>query len=278
MTPLEGALDLIARSLPVFPLQTAVPKTGGGFICACGKLSCTSPAKHPLGRIVPNGHKDASIDRAKVEHWFSCYPQANIGVATGSILVVDVDPRNGGNQSLYELEQAYGKLPPTWRALTGGGGQHIFFAPPAGKNVQCTVLADGIDLKASGGYIVAPPSLHISGNQYAWSPKYHPDAVPLAPFPQWLSRVTFEQAASSGPSTDWSAFAQTKHSAGNRNKTLAKFAGHLLRRNVDALVAFELLTSWNETHCTPPLDLQEVRKTIDSIAGRELRRRTCKNG
>jgi hypothetical protein len=47
----------------------------------------------------------------------------------------------------------------------------------------------------------------------------------------------------------------------------------LLRRHVDPLVALEFLTAWNAARCHPPLDTAEVARIVDSIAGRELKRR-----
>ena len=60
---------------------------------------------------------------------------------------------------------------------------------------------------------------------------------------------------------------------GRRNDTLARLAGHLLRRWVDPLVTLEFLLTWNAMRCRPPLDESEVFTIVNSIAGRELKRR-----
>src|SRR6266516_2444057 len=91
---LDAALGYAKLGLPVFPLWTAVPSiTGGGFICACGKLhKDRNAAKHPMARLAPNGFKDATTDEAKVRHFWSCAPNANIGIATSrEHAVLDVD-------------------------------------------------------------------------------------------------------------------------------------------------------------------------------------------
>ncbi len=154
---LEGALDLARRGLRVFPLHTAVALGDGRFVCACGHLKCNSPAKHPLPRLAPNGLRSASLSEAKVRHWWYVVPQANVGLVTGDVIVLDVDPRHGGDCSLEALERQHGELPPTWRALTGGGGLHIYFSPPAVDIPNSVgVLAPGLDVRGDGGYVVAP--------------------------------------------------------------------------------------------------------------------------
>jgi len=104
---------------------------------------------------------------------------------TGSesgLVVVDIDPRNGGNRG--ELERL-GDFPQTPTACTGGGGEHILLRHPGRKIKSKHGLGglSGIDQKGDGGYIVAPPSNHISGGAYSW--KIGPD-TPLAKIPGWL--------------------------------------------------------------------------------------------
>ncbi len=103
------------------------------------------------------------------------------------VVVLDVDPRNGGDEALAALETRHGPLPATWRVLTGGGGEHVFFRHPGNPvNNAKGRLGPGLDLKADGGYVVAPPSEHMSGQRYALSIDHHPDEVPLADAPDWL--------------------------------------------------------------------------------------------
>src|SRR5690606_37406831 len=73
----------------------------------------------------------------------------------------------------------------TWRARTGGGGQHIYFRYPAHlsiRNTQETIA--GIDVRAEGGFVIAPPSRHQNGKQYLWT--FSPFDTELAEAPQWL--------------------------------------------------------------------------------------------
>lgn len=274
MSCFESALDLACLGLPVFPLHSVVKMDKcDRYICTCGKLDCGSAGKHPLGRVAPNGFKGATTDKAKVSHWFTCYPDANVGLATGSIVVVDVDPRNGGDISLRQLERCHGELPHTWRSITGGGGEHIFFAPPAGSQISCIQLSEGIDLKAGGGYIVAPPSKHVSGRNYCWNVDYHPDTTPLAPLPAWIAELSKRRAGVSWSVQAWRGLIGNGVSEGERNTAIAAVSGHLLRHYVDPKVVLELLLAWNAGSCKPPLPHSEIVTIVDSIARRELARR-----
>jgi hypothetical protein len=161
-------------------------------VCSCRRAAdCTAPAKHPLARLVPRGLLDASTDPAVIRKWFTDEPAANLGVRTDRLVVLDIDPRHDGDGSLATLERDH-EFPPTWRVLTGGGGEHAIFKCPDGITVNSSnaqsnpLLGAGIDVRARGGYIVAPPSRHISGNVYTPSVDHHPDDVELAEAPAWL--------------------------------------------------------------------------------------------
>lgn len=271
---LAAALDYARMGIPVFPIWTALPLRGGAFVCGCGRIGCKSPAKHPIGSIVPRGLVDATTDEKLVHHFWTGFPNANIGGVTGTVVVVDVDPRHGGRVS--DLECRFGPMPPTWRAATGGGGEHIYFAS-TNNNIKNTagILANGIDTRGSGGYALLPPSLHVSGRRYEWQPGLSPAQVELAPLPPVIAAALTEdvRAGCVAPTADWRNLARADVAEGKRNASLARFAGHLLRKYVDPLIVMELLAAWNVVRCKPPLDPDELQTILDSIAGRELRRR-----
>ena len=206
-------------------------------------------------------------DAATLAQWFSRWPDANVGIVTGEIsnlIVLDVDPKHGGDDSLAELERRFSKLPETVEARTGGGGRHLYFAHPGGLLLNRAGLRQGIDLRGDGGYVVAPPSLHPSGQHYAWAPARSPDEVGLAPLPRWLL------FAGRGPRArrslaDWRALVHEGVPEGERNSTIASLTGHLLWHGVDPQVALELMLSWNRLRCRPPLDDEEVARVVASI-------------
>ena len=170
-----AALDYARRGWRVLPLYEPDPTNPSG--CCCGNTKCRSAGKHPR---IPGGHNNATIDPNQIDLWWRRWPNANVGIATGDgLLVLDVDPRNGGNGSLADLEQEF-DLPSTRTVRTGSGGQHFYFEVTEEVRGASSVRA-GIDIKAEGGYVVAPPSLHPEG-EYAVESELDPVRAPT-----WLT-------------------------------------------------------------------------------------------
>ncbi|MGZ6975079.1 MAG: bifunctional DNA primase/polymerase [Acidimicrobiia bacterium] len=154
--------------------------------CHCGRPDCPSAGKHP--RVRWERYQSIRAADSTVRRWWQRWPDANVGVVTGSVsdlVVVDVDPRHGGDATLADLEALEGRLPTTVEAFSGGGGLHLYFAHP-GTAVLSGVLGPGLDVKADGGLVVAPPSRHPSGHRYEWEPGASPDEVAPAPVPAWV--------------------------------------------------------------------------------------------
>jgi hypothetical protein len=184
-SPLETALVYADAGWAVLPLAGV-----NGDRCTCGR-ACASPAKHPLTR---HGVCDARVEPAQIRRWWLRWPSANVGVATGArsgLTVVDVDVKGGGRASLATLHAAGLVLPPTLKAFTGGGGFHLFYRQPENLAVQNCVgrlpnvagPVPGVDLRGDGGYVVAPPSVHVSGFSYRWSTRQPSD---MAMLPRWM--------------------------------------------------------------------------------------------
>jgi len=144
-------------------------------------------AKRPIIRWEVFQHRKASEEEAR--GWFRRWPDANLSLVTGAlsgVVVLDVDPRHGGDDSLARLEAANGALPQTVESVTGGGGRHIYFAHPGRETRNRAGIEPGLDLRGDGGTIVLPPSIHPSGNPYRWRAGHAPGEVALALFPPWL--------------------------------------------------------------------------------------------
>ncbi|WP_299791688.1 bifunctional DNA primase/polymerase [uncultured Marivita sp.] len=162
---LDSALGYASRGWHVFPMHGV-----SNGQCTCGKPNCHSPAKHP---IFAGWQEIATSDPAAITHWWHQRPWANIGIATGSrsgivVLDVDISPTKNGLASLEAIEHKHGKLPTTMTVRTGSGGYHFYFAASSTplKN-SVGHLGEGLDIRAEGGLVVAPPSLHITGNRYS---------------------------------------------------------------------------------------------------------------
>ncbi|WP_405797221.1 bifunctional DNA primase/polymerase [Streptomyces sp. NBC_01506] len=179
---IEFARWYAKRGWRVLPLHHAADGR-----CTCGnprrdaKHDYKQGGKHP---VYPAWQDNATTDPGQIATWWAERPRANIGIATGEasgIFVLDVDPDNGGFDSLTALETEHGPLPETRRHETGSGGLHFFFAWP-GFNPRNSSgkLGPGLDIRADGGQVVAPPSVSVKG---AYSPRGGPDPVQA---PAWL--------------------------------------------------------------------------------------------
>jgi hypothetical protein len=227
-------------------------------------IPIASRGKRPLIRwqVYQYRHPDAT----EVAEWFHRWPDANIGVVTGivsGLVVLDLDPRHGADESIARLERAHRPLDVTVEARTGGGGRHLYFAH-RGEIIRNRVgLAGGVDLRGDGGYVVAPPSIHASGQPYSWDRS--PDVCRLAPLPGWLREVAEDRGHRGHPLSYWRSLLREGVGEGERNNTIASLAGHLLRHGVDPEVTAELLLAWNAARCRPPLEAEEVVRTVESI-------------
>ena len=183
-----AALDYARRGWPVFPCHAPA---GPG--CSCGRADCQSPAKHPRTR---HGLLDASTDEAVVRRWWRRWPAANVGLRTGAgLVVVDIDPAHGGTESMRALVEIHGPLPATAAVRTGGGGWHLYFTHDGPLRNSAGALGPGLDVRADGGYVLAPPSWHLAGAPYRWRKECTP-----APLPSWvLERLARPEAPRPAP-------------------------------------------------------------------------------
>jgi Bifunctional DNA primase/polymerase, N-terminal len=156
---------------------------------------CIERGKTPA---VAHGLHDATADAAVIDGWWNGNASLNVAVATGrmsGIFVVDVDG-DGAEAALRAFEVINGALPATVEVITGAG-RHIWFRMPDTElRNSASKIAPGIDIRADGGYVLAPPSVHPSGRRYAWSVD---SASTIAEAPAWL--VAKAAACSNGAAT-----------------------------------------------------------------------------
>lgn len=256
-TMAEYAMFLGKRGFAVFPLYTIEDGR-----CSCGLPKCSSPGKHPL---TPQGVLNAESDPRAIREWWATYEDANIGIATGDvsgIVVLDIDEKSGGEESLANLESRYGQLPDTWAVLTGGGGVHFYFRMPSiDVRNSAGAIGSGIDVRGNGGYVVAPPSLHRSGETYKWSPQLHPTKTQIAEVPEWL----LKKMTPGGIAISRSTVLPSKIKEGERNSWMASIAGTMRRRGLCADSIYAAITIENRRRCDPPMDDREVRRIANSI-------------
>jgi hypothetical protein len=243
-TMLELALSYAAKGWNVFPLRPA--------------------GKQPLAELAPQGLKNATADADTIREWWAARPDANIGIRTGAesgLVVLDVDKRHGGMESLADFRDAYDDFGPTLRVRTGGGGEHYYFAHD-GSPIPNTAgrIGEGIDSRGDGGYVVGPGSVSETGSTYEVIENRQ-----IAPLPQSLKQAML---ARPGKAPKPAAFASgvVNVAEGSRNVTLTSLAGKL-RRDGWEQDEIEAALQMRNAKFQPPLDTDEVARIAESIAG-----------
>jgi hypothetical protein len=156
----EAALEYGRRHWHVIPLWWPVDG-----VCACpAGAQCESPAKHPRSE---RGEKDATDDLDDIDYWWSKWPLANIGIVTkpSGLAIADLD----GPTAIKQFKAAV-KIRKTLTAITARGF-HLYYQDPHGRAKTSIGKGPtaGIDLRASTGFVVAPPSIHATGHTYTWA-------------------------------------------------------------------------------------------------------------
>jgi len=136
-------------------------------LCDCGNPECEALLKHPRVKMwqhTPNWAK-SQFDVMEMTGQFS----TGFGVLCTGYLIIDIDPRNGGNEGYDQLVKDTGidyKDVSEFVVETGGGGWHIYFKHDGAEKLHSHVKEyKGIDFKSSG-FVVGAGSLHKSGNRY----------------------------------------------------------------------------------------------------------------
>jgi len=262
---LETAMQYAKLGWLVLPLHGI--KNG---VCTCSKgLGCepNMQGKHP---VLAQGKNAASREPEKIAAWFETHPHRNLGVVTGKpsdLFVVNIDPYNGGNESYEKLIAEHGEFPVTYQVATGGGGMHFYFQHPSKQLVRTgnCVLAAGIDIKGdsqaggAGGYVVAPPSLHRSGQAYTWLSQ-----LTLAPAPGWLLDLILQHQIEQVADADSDKSARIPE--GQRHNYLARRAGKLQQAGFSSPAILSALLAENHSKCLPPLPRDEVERLANDIA------------
>ena len=250
---LEALLRYGKRGISIFPTWWA--EDG---VCACGR-ACSSPAKHPM---TAGGFKDATTHPATIRRWWGRYPRANIAGVCGAesgLVVLDVDPRHGGEESLAALEREHGPLPRGPKVRTGGGGWHYYFRHPGGRVAPAVGFRPGLDLRADDSYVLLPPSGHVSGGVYAWEIPLDGADLPL--LPPWILK-----AATSRPAREKTALGEDDPiPEGKRNVALTSVAGRLRRAGGGEEAILTQLKVEN-IRCQPPLEEAELAAIARSVA------------
>lgn len=243
---LQAALRYAELGYPVFP-------------CAPGR-------KEPL---TANGFLDATTSEEQIEQWWSLRPNANIAITTAGLLVVDVD---SGSEWLSDDRDRQAELACGALSLTANGGRHYVFRQPDGRAWRNTTgaLAEHVDTRADGGYILVPPSVLTGGKAYRWEPGLELDdsRKSLPEPPAWLVEQldTLATRGRTSPRVAAGDDGANRIPSGQRNATLARLAGTMRRVGMSQAEILAALQRTNADRCNPPLNDGEVERIAASIA------------
>lgn len=191
-----------------------------------------------------------------VNNWFRTLSGAGVGVVTGRIsgmVVLDVE-----NYCKEPIEEILKRWPTRMVSRTGSGGYHLFYQYPRNiaKVSNRVGIFDGADLRADGGFIVLPPTMHQCGKRYEWI-----ERGPMGMFPQELLNM---QTRPTTMNEGWVTETLRGVSEGGRNDACARLAGYFFKKGLATDIVETLLMEWNERN-DPPMPIREVRTTLKSI-------------
>ena len=261
----KSILEFVAdRRFQVIPLHYAMPDGQ----CTCRRPDCKHPGKHPREADWP---KKGMPVREAVANFRDRYgSRNNVGVLTGpvsGILVIDVDPRSGGLETLASWEAEHGPLPKTLTVHTGRfgdvRGQHLYFRYPdfeIGNKVGS--IGKGVDVRGKGGVVVAPGSCHASGVRYSCDDP----SAPIAELPTWLAAMLQQPRGKNCKNPEGVVATATRGAVpeGGRNDFLFRRACLFLKAGVQQENLLERLEEENLETCSPPLDDDEVARIAES--------------
>lgn len=220
---------------------------------------------HPLKErskvpIFKSWPEKATNDLSVISTWKDRFPNCNYGVATGeisNIIVVDVDPKNGGAQTWSRIERQFGQIT-TAECLTGSGGKHLYFEYPKGHDIGNSPLSfgPGIDIRGNRGQVVIPPSIHENGREYTWINS--PDKTPPAPAPDWLLKLILEKGEN-----DYDKLGGDL-TRGKRNESIYHAALVMARQGTSKEFIKSAIATWCEDNNAKDITEDEINKSINS--------------
>ena len=323
MTAREIALQYLAKGFSVIPLKSPAIVHGSTFKQKVQKEYQKNLAL-PEQRTKEEIYKELFYRECKlslvpwkeyqkrlptieeVNHWFNTNPDANIGIVTGAVsglVVFDLDSNHA-----VEYAEEQGGFPDSVKVKTGKG-YHVYMKHPGFEIRNSVNKKLDIDIRADGGYVAAPPSIHGSGNQYQWVEGNSINDIAPAPCSPWMNDY-LKNISNSEPVNDLAKELEvilkkdvkeiktspevkspdainpeTPHdeyldllqngcNAGERNNCATRLIGHLLKTGMKETEVWEIIKTWNKDKVKPPLGEDELKKTFDSIKTAEKKTQT----
>jgi hypothetical protein len=275
-TMLDEALDYLNLGYPVFPVCSPLMGSHGHMVN--GVLSDCPPDKRGKNPMTSWKAVQSTLPtEQQVRQWWSRWPTANIGMATGTlsgVVVLDCDSFEA--RQLAIDRGGLDKAPAVWTGTPGG--IHYWLEHPVGevRNFAGKGLK-GLDFRGDGGYVLLPPSVHRNqGAKYRWAE--HTIGMRPAPIPPWLMDLlhgtggeTSADEHELGEALDLEAIL-AGIGQGARDDTLWRYAGKLRGDNVPQAYAEQLIRQ-AAALCRPAFDADAAVEKVRR-AYREFQPRT----
>lgn len=251
----EAVIAYAKKGLKVIPVH-GVRSDGS---CTCNNPDCRNIGKHPREKNWP---QVATTNITTIEAWWEKYPDANVGIVPDSgLVVVDVDPRNGGDKSIVSVYKSINYKPVAPKVLTGGGGFHEYYKSTSPLIKNRTGAIPGGDIKTAGGFVVAPPSRHSSGNTYRHDPERSLLSCEIPEMPDALVNALFGSENKKVDHKNNSGVILE----GARNDKLFRYACKMKRMGHEKKEAQWLVILKNESECKPPLEDDEIIRIVENV-------------
>ena len=315
MTKLEIALSYLEKGFSVIPLKSpAIVKKSAKFnqiVQDAYKTNSTLPEPRTRDEIyneqfyrecklalVPwKEYQTRLPTKEEVNNWFNTNPDANIGIVTGAVsnlVVFDFDSAHA-----LEYVQEIGGLPESTATAKTGKGFHFYMQYPD-FDVRSHVNSDlGLDIRAQGGYVVAPPSIHGSGRQYEWVEGSSIMDVTPAPCTPWMidylkgsknetkpdkkqtetppvKAETIQPNDKEIKADKYSELLKNGCIQGGRNNSTLQLVGHLFKTGLKETEIWEMVQIWNKDKVNPPLGHDELKGIFESIKTAEKKSKDAK--
>lgn len=208
----------------------------------------------------------------EIRTWFTKWKDANIGIVTGiisNLAVIDIDTEEGKEAIQEYIPDSI--ITPT--VSTPRGGQHLYFRCPNKSIRNNTKIVKGCDLRANGGYVVAPPSINGNGKQYSWVVSLDADISSLSKeYLHYINNISSSYIESvTNPKYQTVTKCYKMFHLGTRDNDLFHAANCLIKggmKDENAIQVLEILAR----NCEPAFPLKEATEKILSALKRVERR------
>jgi hypothetical protein len=212
----------------------------------------------------------------EITDWWTKYPNAGIGLITGQIsnlAIIDLDEVENAKDVLNKLIPDSLVFP---IVQTPSGGEHWFFSctdPDLGNNTR---IVPGCDLRANGGYVVAPPSINGNGKKWRWLDEtITPTKVPLPYLPLPYLAYLKEHASPyinkhflKSEKEEKDTVQGLNFSLGTRDDDLFHVANCLIKGKMPEKNTIQVLEIIAK-NCNPPYPIEDVKIKVKSALNRQ---------